>query len=454
MDKINELANKPIGRLLAQYSMPATLSLLVSALYQMTDRIFIGHIPNIGLLGLTAVGLTAPITTIITALSALLAFGAGSTISILLGEEKKEQAEMTAGNSMIYALIMSLFVTVFYFIFKQHIFVLLKITGQASLYAANYLDIIILGTVVNVFSFIFPILIRSDGNPNFSMAVTLTGCILNIILGAIFIMVLNMGIQGASIATVISQLTSTIMGLLYFFKGKSSLKISGKSFRLSFTLLKSMVKIGTVPCTNQLSVSVAQVVGNYSLMLYGGELYVGAMTAIRSVFQLFMMGVYGMGQGFQPIVGYNYAKKNYQRTFQTLKLAMIWDVGILTIGFMLIQLFPAFWISLFIQDSILLDLAREGLQKFMILLPLAVFVAVGTGFMMVTGKAKSAIMISISYQIIISAAVIYLLPLVIGTDGLWYSQPISDVLGGILTVFLFIRGYGSLITKTRGLKKR
>jgi len=182
---------------------------------------------------------------------------------------------------------------------------------------------------------------------------------------------------------------------------------------------------------------------------YGGEVYVGAMTAIRSVFQLFMMGVYGLGQGFQPIVGYNFAKKSYKRAFDTLKLSFIWDVVILASGLVLAQLLPQYWINLFIKDQTLAAIATYGLRKFTVLMPLASFVAVGSGFMMMTGKARPAIFLNISYQILISATTIYFLPLLIGTDGLWYSQPLTDVIAAVLTIFLFIRSYGSIIKQMR-----
>ncbi|QLY80382.1 MATE family efflux transporter [Clostridium intestinale] len=449
MNKINDLEEKPVSKLLAQYAIPATLSLVVNALYQMVDRIYIGHIPEVGVLGLSGVGLTAPITTIIIALSALFAFGAASTISIRLGEGNKEEAERAAGNAITYVLISSVVITALFFLLRPQIFEVLKITGQSTLYAVEYINTIVIGTVFSMFSFVFPIIIRSDGSPAFSMVTTLVGCVLNIILDAIFIFGLGMGIQGAAVATVISQAVSTALGLFYFINGKPTLHISRKTMRPDTGTLKSIIKIGSIPCANQLSVSVAQLIGNYALVQYGGEVYVGAMTAIRSVFQLFMMGVYGLGQGVQPIVGYNFAKKSYKRAFDTLKLSFTWDMGILVLGFILAQLLPQFWIKLFIKDQAIAAIAADGLLKFTILLPLASFVAVGSGFMMMTDKIKAAIFLNISYQILISATTIYFLPLLIGTDGLWYSQPLTDVIATVLTIILFIRSYGSIIKQMR-----
>lgn len=453
MNKINELEQKPIGRLLIQYSIPATLSLMVSSLYMIIDRIFIGNIPRTGVLALTGVGLTAPITTIILALSALIAFGASSTISIRLGEQRKDAAEKAAGNAISYTFIVSLLLTALFFIFENPILQLLGITGEAGPYAKAYISIIVMGTIVNMFSFVFPIIIRADGNPLYSALITLIGCILNIILDAFTVFVLQMGIQGTAIATVLAQLISTIMGFLYFAKGKPSLTLSFQSLIPQKDTLKSIFRIGLVPCANQLSVSIAQLVGNYSLFLHGGELSIGAMTAIRSIVQLFMMGVYGIGQGFQPIVGYNFAKKNYSRAFKALRLAFIWSLAILVLGEIIIQIIPDKLISLFINDTALQALAVNGIKKFSIVLPLGAFVAVLSGFMMMTNRIKSSIFLNVSYQIVISASAIYLLPLAIGTNGLWYSQPVTDVIASVLATFLFIKGYRPILKLQNSVKE-
>lgn len=449
MSKIYELEQKPIGRLLAQYSIPAVLGLVVNSLYQVVDRIFIGHIEGVGTLALAGIGYTVPITTIILAITALIAVGASSTISIRLGEKQKSAAEEVAGNAIIYVAIISLIITALFFLFKQQIFGLLAITGQARPYADSYISIIILGTIFNMFSFAFPTIIRADGSPTVSSVITLIGCILNIILDAILILGLHMGIAGAGIATVISQAVATLIGFAYFFSKRAYLKLSKSVFYPTFSTLKAISKIGVVPFANQLSISITQLVGNYSLAQHGGEMSVGAMTAINSIIMLFLMPIHGIGQGLQPITGYNYANRNYHRSFGVLKLALACNVVILLVGAILIHLFPNFWVSLFINDSSLISFTVNGLSKFTILLPLATVVPTCLGFMMMTGRAKSSVFLSIFYQIGLSAFMIYALPLLIGIDGLWYSRPVGDALGSVLTGFLFIRGYGATIKEMK-----
>lgn len=446
---IDDLEQKPIWKLLAQYSIPTALGLIVNSLYQVVNRIFIGHIKEGGTLALSGIGYTMPITTIILAISALIAIGASANISMRLGEKQKERAEKTAGNAFTYVTIVSLAITILFFVFKQQIWGLLGITGQSASYADSYISIIILGTIFNMFSFTLPVIIRADGRPTLSAVITLVGCILNIILDTILILGLHMGTTGAAIATVISQSIVTAIGFGYFISRHSYLRLSKAMFLPALPILKSILKIGIVPFTNQLSISITQLVGNYSLALHGGESSVGVMTAINSILLIFLMPIHGIGQGLQPIAGYNYAKKNYKRAFAVFKLALLWNTVILLIGLILIQVFPAFWVSLFINDPSLVPLTLDGLRKFTFLLPLATVVPTSLSFMMLTGKEKSSSFLSVFYQIGLFAFMIYALPLIWGMDGLWYSRPISDIIGSAVTLFFFIRGYSSVIKEMR-----
>ncbi|MEG6511216.1 MATE family efflux transporter [Desulforamulus ruminis] len=445
MNKINELESKPVAKLLVQYSLPAVLGLFVNSLYTVIDRIFIGNIPDIGALALTGIGLTIPITTVILALSALIAFGAASNITIRLGEGKQEEAENTAGNAILLTVVAGITITVLYLIFQNQILGLLGIQGQTLPYAKAFITIIVLGTVFNMLGFAFPILVRSDGSPAFSAIITLTGCVLNIGLDALFILVLHMGIQGAAIATVLSQFVTVILGFFYFRRRKATLRLMKQNFKLQPDTMKAIVLIGLVPFSNQLSISIAQIVSNYSLNLYGGELAVGAMTVIASIASIFLMPVYGISQGFQPIIGFNWAKKRNDRTMKTLSLAVASSAMILAVGTLLVWIFPEFVVGLFNRDVELAGIAVNGIRKYMLLLPLAAIPTFGIGFMMLTGKVQAAVSLNIARQCVILALTIYFLPKAIGTDGLWYAQPVTDFLSSILMVILFVKGYGHIL---------
>lgn len=448
MKKIEELEIKPIGKLLVQYSVPTVLSLLVNSLYIVVDRIFIGNIPEVGALALTGVGLVMPIITLILAVSALISMGASSNISINLGKGKKEEAENTAGSVITLAIVLGLIVSILYFIFNNQIFGLLRIQNQTLFYAKEYITIIIFGTVFNMLGFAFPFIVRADGSPSFSAMITIAGCILNIALDALFIQVFHMGIRGAAIATVLSQFVTVILGLSYFIKGNASLELKKNNFKLYLPTLKPIFIIGLVPFSNQLSISIAQIVSNYSLNLYGGELAIAAMTVLSSIASLFLMPVYGIAQGFQPIIGFNYARKLYDRALKVLVLATVCSAIILGVGTLITQIFPKFTVGLFTQDPELIDIAAKGIRKYMILLPLASIPTFGSGFMMLTGKPKTAALLSISRQSVILALTILLLPKAIGQDGLWLAQPITDTLASIITIILFIKAYGHILKKT------
>jgi putative MATE family efflux protein len=445
MNKIEELEKKPIGKLLVQYSVPAVLSLLVNSLYTLVDRIFIGHIPDVGPLALTGIGLTMPIVTVILALAALISMSAGANISIKLGEANQGKAENTAGNAITLAIILGITITVLYFIFQHEILDWLGIRGQTLFYTKPFISILMLGTVFNMLGFTMPFLVRSDGNPTFSAAITITGCVLNIVLDALFILVFQMGISGGAMATVFAQLVTVVLGLYYFAKGKPTLRLTKNNFKLCLTTIKAILIIGLVPFSNQLSISIAQVVSNYSLNLYGGELAIGAMTVISSIAAIFLMPVYGIAQGFQPIIGFNYAKKQYDRVRKALVLAIVYSIAILAAGTFIAQPFPEFMVGFFTQDPDLVDIAANGIGKYMVLLPLAAIPTFGSGFMMLTGKPKVGAFISVSRQSVILALTIFLLPRAIGQDGLWYAQPITDLLASILTIILFIREYRHIL---------
>ncbi len=256
-----------------------------------------------------------------------------------------------------------------------------------------------------------------------------------------------MGIKGAAIATVIAQFTTVILGLYYFMKLKNTLILKKINFKLHISIVKAIFLIGLVPFSNQLSVSVAQIVSNYSLNLYGGELAIGAMTVLNSITMLFLMPVYGIAQGFQPIIGYNYAKKNYGRTLKTLALAVLFSTGFLAVSAIIMQLFPKFAVSLFTQNPELVNISINGLKKYTVLIFLISIPTFGSGFMMLTGKPKTAVILSISRQSVILALTIFFLPKVIGQDGLWFAQPITDLLSSIITIILFIKGYSGILYK-------
>lgn len=441
MNKSDELGAWPINKLILHYAVPSIISLVISSMYTIVNRIFIGHIPGVGALALTAIGLTAPVTTFLFSIAAWIAVGASSSISIRLGQGKKAEAEAMAGHALLLSVLVGLVLSLLYTLFQDPLFQWLGIRGEGLSYAKDYMDILMWGAVFQLQSFIFPNLIRSSGNPRFSAVITAAGCLLNIGLDVLFINLLQFGIRGAAMATVLSQLVMAGAGAFYFAKGKSVLLLARRHFALTSPVLKPMLLIGMVPFMNQMSISISQAVSNYSLARYGGEAYIASMAAITSVIYMALMIVNGFSQAAQTIAGFNYSRGNQTRAFQTLALSVVYSSAAMLVSFGILQGFPGFWAQLFSPDPQLIEVAAEGLLLYSFVVFLAPLFLIGSGFLMVTGKPKTALVLVISKQCLILMPLTLLLPPLMGTKGLWLAQPLTDLVIGAAVAVILLRLY-------------
>lgn len=440
MDRSKQLGEEKIGKLLMKFSIPAIVGMLVNALYNVVDRVFIGQIPGgVGKIALSGVTVTFPIATIILAFGMLVGIGTAALVSIKLGQQKKEEAEHILGNALTLIILISITVTVVGLIFLEPM--LLKFgASEATLpYAKQYITIILIGVVFQNVGFGLNNTIRSEGNPRIAMYTMLIGGILNTILDPIFIFVFHMGVRGAAIATVISQAVNTIWVLSYFFSGKSVLKIRYKNLKLKTKVVKSIFAIGLSPFSMQIAASVVAIISNRSLAKYSGDLAIGAMGVITSTSMLVLMPIFGINQGAQPIIGYNYGAKRFDRVKHALKLAILAATAITTTGFIIIQLFPKQLISIFNKDPELLSIGIHGIRIYLFMLPIVGFQIVSSSYFQAIGKAKVSIFLSLSRQVIILIPLLFTLPRFFDLDGVWMSGPSSDAISSVLTaIFLFI----------------
>ena len=306
-------------------------------------------------------------------------------------------------------------------------------------YAKEYIRIILIGAIFQSVGFGLNNTIRSEGNPRVAMFTMLIGGILNTILDPLFIFVFHMGTRGAAIATVISQAVNTIWVLSYFFGGKSVLKIRYKNLKLNFKVVKSIFAIGMSPFSMQLAASIVTIISNRSLVKYGGDLALGSMGIIMSIVMMVLMPVFGINQGCQPIIGYNYGAKKYDRVKQALKLAILAATIITTTGFTIIQLFPKQLISLFNKDPDLIATGIHGIRIYLLMIPIIGFQIVSSNYFQAIGKAKISILLGLSRQVIILIPLLFILPRFFGLNGVWMSGPSSDAIASILTaLFLFV----------------
>lgn len=433
------LATEPIGKLLLKYSVPAIIGMIVNALYNVVDRMFIGNIPKVGVLAITGVGVTMPIMTIMLAFGMLIALGAIANISIKLGQGKKEDAELIIGNAITLSILISLLISVIGILFGDSILKSFGASESTLYYAKSYIYIILGGSVFCLLSFSLNNTIRGDGNPKLAAIIMIVGCLINITLDAILIFVFNMGIQGAAIATVISQAVTTIWGFVYYLKGKSNLKLKKENLKLNKDIVKTIFAIGLAPFAMQIAASLVQIISNNALKAYGGDVAIGAMATIASISMIFLMPVFGINQGAQPIIGFNYGARQYDRANKTFKVSASVACLIMTLGWLIIQLKPEIIVGMFNKDPKLMDITINGTKLYLFMLPIIGISITGSNYMQSVGKAKSAMILGLLRQVILLIPMIIILPNFFGLNGIWYAQPASDLLSTIITILVLIK---------------
>ena len=444
MSNQKHLGDAPIGKLLLQYSIPAIIGMVVNALYNIVDRMFIGNIPNIGSLAITGVGITMPIMTIILAFGMLIGIGATANISLNLGKGNRPTAEKLLGNAFTLSIIVGLAIAIVGTICANPILNLFGASENTLFYAKEYLNIILLGCTFNILSFSLNSTVRADGNPKMSSFTMVIGCGTNIILDYVFIFILNLGVKGAALATIISQAITFFIILYYYTIGNSNLKLKVENFKLKKHLVTMTFAIGIAPFATQIANSLVQVIANNALKTYGSDLAIGAMTVISSLNIIFMMPIFGINQGCQPIIGFNYGAKKYERAKEAFKYATIAACVICIIGFISIQCFPTQIISLFNNDPELTTLAIKGIRIYLLMMPVVGINIVATSYYQSIGKAKISMFVSLLRQVILLIPFTIILPKFIGLDGVWAAGACADSLSVIITLVLLKKEFKQL----------
>ena len=444
MSNQKHLGDAPIGKLLLQYSIPAIIGMVVNALYNIVDRMFIGNIPDIGSLAITGVGITMPIMTIVLAFGMLIGIGTTANISLNLGKGNRTTAEKLLGNAFTLSIIVGLAIAITGTIFANPILNLFGASENTLFYAKEYIGIILLGCTFNILSFALNSTVRADGNPKMSSVTMVIGCGANIILDYLFIFVLNLGVKGAALATIISQAITFFIILYYYTAGNSNLKLKIENFKLKKHLVTMTFAIGIAPFATQIATSLVQVIANNALKTYGSDLAIGAMTVISSLNIIFMMPIFGINQGCQPIIGFNYGAKKYERAKEAFKYATIAACVICIIGFISIQCFPTQIISLFNNDPELTTLAIKGIRIYLLMMPVVGINIVATSYYQSIGKAKISMFVSLLRQVILLIPFTIILPKFIGLDGVWAAGACADSLSVIITLVLLKKEFKQL----------
>lgn len=452
MNDQKRLGEIDVGKLLLEFSIPAIIGMLVNTLYNIIDRIFIGHIEGIGELAMAGVGITMPIMFIILAFGMLVGIGTATKVSIKLGEHDKEGAEKLLGNAFTLIIIISIFLTTFGLIFANPLLKMFGASENIIGYAEDFILVIISGSIFNMISFGLNHSIRSDGSPKIAMASMLMSAIINTILDPIFIFGLGLGVKGGALGTVVAQTISSIWILYYFTKGSSILKIRRKNLKLDKEAVLSIFAIGISPFSMQLAQSAVQVISNNSLQAYGGDLAVGAMTIINSLAMIFLMPIFGLNQGLQPIIGYNFGAKKYARVKKAVKYGVITATIIVTLGFIMIEGMSETLVMIFNNDSSLIEVTSRGMRIFLIMLPFIGGQIIVTNYFQSIGKVKISMFLSLLRQVIILIPCLLIIPMFKGLDGVWIAGATSDFLSVIITLIVFFKTSKNLMENKKSQK--
>lgn len=432
MESSIKLRDKKVSKLLLEFSIPAIIGMLVNSMYIVIDRIFIGRV--VGAMAISGVSLTFPIVILIMAFGMLVGIGAAASISIKLGQGKKEVAEHILGNALILLIIVAVAVTILGLIFVEPMLIAFGASSNTLAYAKEFIVIVIAGSIFQIIGFGLNNVIRSEGNPKKAMNTMLIGAITNIILDYIFIYLLHFAIKGAASATIIAQFTSMIWVLHYFLRGNSMLKIKRKNLSLKIETVKNIFSIGMSPFAMQIAASLVNVVLNRSLGIYGGDLAIGAMGIINGIVTMIFMPIFGINQGSQPIIGFNYGARLYDRVKSALKLAIMAATAISVTGTLCAYLFPYALVGLFNKtDADLTAITVNGIRIFMLLFPIVGFQIVSANFFQAIARAKISMFLALSRQVIVLIPMLLILPRIFGLNGVWMAAPVSDTVSTILT---------------------
>lgn len=433
----SKLGTEKIGKLIWEYSIPSIVGTVVMALYNIIDRIFIGQ--GVGPYAISGLALTFPFMILLMAFGMLIGAGASSRLSISLGQNDIVKAEKILGNSLILSILITGTVSIITFFLMHDMLRWFGGTKETIQFAEEYMRVIIPFSIFSAVNFGFNNIMRASGFPRKAMLTMIIGAVLNSGLDALFIYVFDWGIQGAAWATVISYGVGSIWVLSHFFDSRSHIKFKKGIFKLEKEIVYSILSIGMSPFSMQLAASLVLVLVNSTLLHYGGDLAIGAYGIINSLIIMVVMVVLGLNQGTQPIVGYNFGAKQYDRMFKTLKISIIAATVLTTGGFLMGWLFPRFSVRFFTNDEELIQISTNALRLVTIFFSLIGFQIVISNFFQSIGKAKISIYLSMTRQFVFLIPLILLLPKFWGLNGAWLAMSFSDALSAIVAFFTLHR---------------
>ena len=442
------LGTENIGKLLMQYAVPAIIAMTASSLYNMVDSIFIGH--GVGTMAISGLALTFPLMNLAAAFGSLVGVGAATLISVKLGQKDYDTAQRVLGNVFVLNILLGVAFTVIVMAFLDPILYFFGGSDETVGYARDYMYIILLGNTITHLYLGLNAVLRSSGHPQKAMYATIATVIINTILDPVFIYGFGWGIRGAAIATIVAQIISLMWQLWIFSSKEELLHFHRGIFRLKRKIVFDSLAIGMSPFLMNMAACFIVILINQGLKKYGGDLAIGAFGIVNRLVFIIVMIVMGLNQGMQPIAGYNFGAKQYERVTKALKLTIIYVTGVTTFGFIIGMLFSDTVVGIFTSDAELIELSAKGLRIVVMFFPIIGFQMVTANFFQSIGMASKAIFLSLTRQMVVLLPCLLILPRFFGAAGVWYSMPISDLLASLIAGTMLVWQFRKFRVQAQG----
>lgn len=435
----NNFGEGSIPKIIISMAIPMLIAEIVNALYSVVDRMFIGHIPEVGKYALTGLGLTVPIITTVAAFGSLCGAGGGPLCSIARGKNDNDEAELVMGNAFTMLIAFAVILTAVGLLLLEPLLNLLGASDQTFPYAYGYMRIYISGTLFSIISFGMNFFINSQGFAKMGMMTITIGAVVNLILDPIFIFALKLGIEGAAIATVIAQFVSALWVMLFIMGKKTILKLRLKAMRPNLRVVKEILSLGASGFIMKATTGMVQVLYNTQLKRYGGDLYIGSMTIVNSVREILIMVFHGINSGSQPVLGFNYGAGKYERVKKGIRVSTCLALGYAAVVWVLSMVFAREMASVFTGDEELVALCTKTLRLFFSCFIFKALQLTGQNVYIAIGKGKYAIFFSVLRKIIVVTPLIFILPAIpqLGADGVFIADAVADVVCS-LSCYLFM----------------
>lgn len=445
--KDNRLGTENITRLMISLAIPSVLAQIVNVLYNIVDRIYIGRIPGVGAVALTGVGVTFPIITIISAFSGFASGGGAPLAAIALGQGDRKRAERILGNCVSMLLFFTVILMAFFFVFQKPLLYVFGASDNTIGYSSTYISIYLLGTVFVELAVGLNTFISAQGQARTAMFSVLIGAVVNIVLDPIFIFVFHMGVAGAAVATIISQALSAAWVLRFLCSEKSGIRLKKAGMKLDFSLIGQIMALGVSPFVMSATESAITIVMNHGLQVYGGDLYVGSMTILQSVLQLVFVPISGFTNGVQPIISYNFGAGKFDRVKMTIKrmISITFLAAFVYVVFAMLR--PGLFARLFTTDEALIALVKKVLPVY--IAGMSVFgvqSGVQSSFLGL-GQAKISLCIALLRKVILLIPLALILPRFFGVMGVYYAEPVADILSVLTASTLFLLNIRKILSK-------